>query len=187
MSKQIITDVEALVTEYKSGASASELAKKYSTSTHVITDTLKRNGVQLRSLSETAKLKIAKYGHPSLGRTHSESTRQKMRENHANFKGANHPQYKGVGEYAVDGAYLNKDGNGYLRRTFPGHPLSDPTSNLIGEHVFQACIYYGIDVVKGNEVHHINGNKSDNRIENLQVLSKSEHRRLENNLRAGTA
>ena len=35
--------------------------------------------------------------------------------------------------------------------------------------------HYKCDIAKGDEVDHINGDKSDDRIENLQVISKSLH------------
>ena len=38
----------------------------------------------------------------------------------------------------------------------------------------------GGKIFKGYEVHHINGNKLDNRASNLKILPKSEHRALHN-------
>lgn len=48
------------------------------------------------------------------------------------------------------------------------------TCPRIRAHVF-VWKYHNGEVPKGFHVHHLNENKSDNRIENLQLMSKSEH------------
>lgn len=178
MSVKIFNDsnIQELIKKYDDGDSASELAKHYKTSTHVVTQTLKRAGVTLRTASDNAKRRLQKYGHPSVGRTHSEETRKKMRDNHANFKGANHPRFQGKGVYAEDGAYLCPDGNGYLRRLMPSHPLAQK-DGYIGEHIFQACMKWGVDAVRGNDIHHVNEDKSDCSWDNLELKSRVEHMR----------
>ncbi|MFC2022896.1 HNH endonuclease signature motif containing protein, partial [Chloroflexota bacterium] len=57
------------------------------------------------------------------------------------------------------------DDNGYLR--FKG-------SNIL-YHRWRKEKELGRRLVKGEIVHHINGNKQDNRPENLQILSPKEH------------
>ena len=38
--------------------------------------------------------------------------------------------------------------------------------------------FYGKDIPNGHTMHHLNGNKLDNRIQNLQCVKDSEHRRF---------
>ena len=67
--------------------------------------------------------------------------------------------------------------NGYILLYKPEHPLSNKVGYLV-EHRFIASEKWGSEAVKDNCVHHINGIKTDNRIENLKILSPSDHVRL---------
>ena len=50
-------------------------------------------------------------------------------------------------------------------------------------HRLIAVAEYGLEAVKDNHVHHKNGLRWDNRPSNLDPMSPSEHRRVENNSR----
>lgn len=147
-------DVDRVVASYQRGTSTIKLAKEYNTSPGVIMGCLKREGVEIRSLSEA----------------------------HADVSGPNNPKFKSKGTYSADGVYLCPDGNGYLRRKMPDHPLAQ-CDGYIGEHVYQACLKYGVDAVRGMEVHHVDENKQNNSWDNLELLTNSEHMRLHNNIK----
>jgi hypothetical protein len=64
---------------------------------------------------------------------------------------------------------------GYIRVFEPDHPLAGRDGYLL-EHrkiVFDA----GVSIPRGAHVHHKNGVKTDNRLENLEVVDGSEHHR----------
>lgn len=56
-----------------------------------------------------------------------------------------------------------------------GHEYTSSQSENVYIHRLLAVAEYGIERVKGNDVHHINGVPWDNRPENIEVVSREEH------------
>lgn len=77
------------------------------------------------------------------------------------------------GKKNKNGVKKIKDAHGYINIFNPSHPLS-MKNGYVKEH---RMIAYNNGLIKNSihEVHHINGVKSDNRIKNLQVLTKEKH------------
>jgi len=74
--------------------------------------------------------------------------------------------------------YKNKNtGKGWFTR---GYKILMLNGKQVPEHRLIWEKKYG-KIPKGHQIHHINGDKSDNRIENLQMLYIIEHTQLHNN------
>ena len=63
---------------------------------------------------------------------------------------------------------------GYILISKRGYPTTD-ANGYIFEHRYIMCEYLGRILRNDEIVHHINGKKQDNRIENLKVMTNSEH------------
>ena len=77
---------------------------------------------------------------------------------------AEHPNWKG-------GRRINCAG--YVELRMPEHPRARK-NGYVFEHLIVAEKHYG-EITRDYVIHHINGNKQDNRIENLMVLTQKEH------------
>lgn len=78
-------------------------------------------------------------------------------------KGEDHPMWKG-------GVYIQ---NGYRYLYVPGHPHAH--KNMYQEHRLIMEQKIGRYLNSSEIIHHINGNKLDNRIDNLVITNRSEH------------
>lgn len=101
---------------------------------------------------------------PTYGRKISEETRKKLR-----------PIWDAAGDRKRYGR--KNHSQGYILVYRPGHPAADYGGYVL-EH---RCImeeHIGRTLDKNEIVHHRNGDKKDNRIENLVLTNRSEHARI---------
>ena len=106
--------------------------------------------------------------HPMYGKIHNRLTKYKMSiAKKGKYLGKDSPSWKG-------GRRLND--SGYVMIYMPNHPNRDKTTNYIREHRIVVEGYIGRYLLTTEDVHHIDGNKENNVIDNLMVFrSKSSH------------
>ena len=72
-----------------------------------------------------------------------------------------------------DARYVDKN-SGYVAVWDPEHAHATPSSGLVKEHIWVMTKYLGRSLFPGENVHHLNGDRSDNRIENLELWDTSQ-------------
>lgn len=166
MANWSIPKKEDLIKLYSKGYSMEEIGKYLGFSTGKIYKYFHIYNIKTRlwgSSSDIAKKKIsqAKTGKTHKGIPMSENNKKRISE--ANC-------IKGIGHKKVDK-------KGYIKIYFPDHPKSTKDGYIMEHDLVMEC-YIGRWLKKDEVVHHKNHITNDNRIENLQLLTKSEHARL---------
>ena len=87
-----------------------------------------------------------------------------------------------VGENNALYRYGLCESRGYLKVRMPAHRLAD-NHGYVYLHILLAEYFYDYKISDGEVVHHKNGDKQDNRKENLQIMPKKEHDKLHAELR----
>ena len=78
---------------------------------------------------------------------------------------------KPIKAYAPGAGSINSAGYRVIHK--PGH-LNSSGKGKIYEHTFVMAEHLGRALAKGENVHHINGDRSDNRIDNLELWNTSQ-------------
>ena len=81
----------------------------------------------------------------------------------------------------IDGAGHKKKLCGYIAVYYPTHARAN-CNGYIYEHTLVMEEALGRPLAKDEVVHHINRDRTDNRIENLRLMSRSEHSALHCNM-----
>jgi hypothetical protein len=95
-------------------------------------------------------------------------TRNHKESNKTSNSGSSNPKWNGG---------KRNHSEGYVQLLIPDHPRAIGTG-YVYEHRHVMEQHLGRFLERDEHVHHINGNKADNRIENLQLLTAAEHAKL---------
>jgi hypothetical protein len=131
-------------------------------------------------------------GHNMVGTTRSAETKKKISDAHRGPLNHNYGKKGPLSPFWTGGRYVAL---GYVLRREPDHPFASVTHRVmehrlvVEDHLRRTdpTSPYLVDVGgvlylrPGIEVHHINGVKDDNRVENLEPMTKAEHSRHHSN------
>lgn len=159
-----IPDKEQLVYLYSLGYSMSCIAKLLKISVGKIHKYFHLYNIEVRPrINEFTKKNIStsqkgkKY---SLGVKRSEETKEKLSIAKSN----------GIGKKTINS-------KGYIRVYFPDHPKADKRGYILEHDLIMECAI-GRWLKPDEVVHHKNEIKTDNRLKNLELMTKKEHSKL---------
>lgn len=142
-----------------------EISKELGVSVGKIYNTIKEYEIETRPrITQRTKERISNStkGRPSYwrGKKRNDEVREKISISKSN----------GIGKKTISN-------NGYIRIYFPDHPKSDHWGRISEHDLIMECLI-GRWLKDDEVVHHKNGIRTDNRKENLVLMTRSEHTRL---------
>lgn len=147
-----------------------DIAEMFGCSVSAVSTRLKKAGIKCRASSDyptTQNVHDAwvKIGKMTRGRKLSRETKEKIRQKHTGLRKRTDYEFGGHEKQRADG---------YISVYVPDHPNSTKEGYVM-KHILIMERNIGRYLRKGECVHHINKIKSDNRIENLKLMTLSEH------------
>ena len=156
------------------GESLRMIAKSLGVHHSSLSKSMKAVGIKVPTREESAKNTWKNHKHPHLGKRGPDSYmygRHRSPESIEKMKRA----ISGANNYHWSGG-RKKHSGGYILAYAPDHPCRDKEGFVL-EHRLVMERHIGRVLSDGEIVHHKNEDKSDNRIENLQIMTRDEHLR----------
>lgn len=143
-----------------------KISKKLGIATGKVYNRIKYMGITSRSISDYDQTEKQIENSMKLGKSRkgvklTEQTKEKISK--AKYKG-------GIG-------YKKTRKDGYVAIHFPDHPDANKEGMVMEHRLIMECVI-GRRLKEDEVVHHKNKNKSDNRLENLQLMTFKEHAAL---------
>lgn len=160
-----VPDKEELEHYYSLGYSMKEIGNILNMATGKIHKYFHIYNIQTRKSGSDNVFAKIKISIANTGKSHSyvptEETKKKISEA---------KKIKGIG-------HKKKRKDGYISIYFPDHPKSNKEGYIMEHDLIMEC-FIGRWLNDNEVVHHKNHIRNDNRIENLQLMTKQEHARL---------
>ena len=115
-------------------------------------------GAIIPKINKMRKLSTYKYGHNNRGRTYAEGV-YKLGPKARNWRG---------GRYVTE--------SGYVMIYHPGHPRSHHA--YVREHIVIMEQHIGRSIGRNETIHHKDGNRQNNKIENLVLMASKTHSKI---------